>query len=48
MAKAASDINKRRAIRALEAKRDALMESQNKAKAQLVLVRAELKHKKSK
>jgi hypothetical protein len=40
---AKSSIDKRRRIRALEAKRDALMESKNKNSTELVKIRAELK-----
>jgi hypothetical protein len=41
---AASTIEKRRKIRALEAKRDQLQESKKKAETQLKLTRTELKH----
>lgn len=41
---AASNIEKRRKIRALEAKRDALMEAKGKNASELAKVRAELKH----
>lgn len=38
-----SNIQKRREIRALEAKRDKLLESAQKAKSALITVRAQLK-----
>jgi len=40
----ATTIEKRRKIRALEAKRDSLLEQAKKAKAGLATVRADLKH----
>jgi hypothetical protein len=40
---ATSSIEKRRRIRALEAKRDVLMESKTKSQTELAKVRAELK-----
>ena len=40
---AKSSIDKRRKIRALEAKRDALLEGKNKSASELAKVRAELK-----
>jgi len=40
----ATSIEKRRKVRALEAKRDKLMENKSKATAELSKVRAELKH----
>jgi hypothetical protein len=39
-----SSVAHRRKIRALEAKRDALIESSEKNKQQLTIVRADLKH----
>jgi len=45
---AKSTIGKRRKIRALEAKRDALLEASSKNKTELAKVRAELKSEKSK
>lgn len=41
-------IERRKKIRALEAKRDSLTESKKKAAQQLAVVRAELKHARSK
>lgn len=39
-----SNIDKRRKIRALEAKRDQLTETKNKSVSELAKIRAELKH----
>lgn len=39
-----STVQHRRKVRALEAKRDALLQAQEKNKLQLTLVRADLKH----
>ena len=42
-----SNIDRRRSVRALEAKRDALLQNQEKNKTELAKVRAELKSVKS-
>jgi hypothetical protein len=42
--KVGSGVEHRRKIRALEAKRDVLIQTQEKTKQQLALVRADLKH----
>lgn len=39
-----SSVEHRRKVRALEAKRDALIQAQEKTRQQLILVRADLKH----
>jgi len=39
-----SSVEHRRKVRALEAKRDALIQAQEKTRQQLTLVRADLKH----
>lgn len=45
---AVKTIADRRALRTLEAKRDKLLESQKKARGDLVQVRAQIKHQRSK
>ncbi len=45
---ATKSITERRKLRQLEATRDSLLEKQQKARADLVKIRAELKHSRSK